>query len=122
MPILDKKKFMNLSWKPDMLALYYGTWYVILKLCNHSWEVFMEAVMAIYDGRVFIPEEPIRLEKNRRVTLSFNEEPTQSITPFRLTVAQKAEQDRRDMEIINHTAERHNAEAMDTLEYQKDIF
>ncbi|GHV24523.1 hypothetical protein AGMMS4952_00270 [Spirochaetia bacterium] len=82
----------------------------------------MEAVMAIYDGRVLVPEGPVRLEKNRRVTLSFNEEPVQPVTPFRLTAAQKAEQDRRDMEIINRTAQRHNAEAMDTLEYQKDIF
>ena len=82
----------------------------------------MEAVTAIYDGLVFIPEGPVRLEKNRRVTLSFNEEPVQPVTPFRLTAAQKAEQDRRDMEIINRTAQRHNAEAMDTLQCQKDLF
>ncbi|GHV90063.1 hypothetical protein AGMMS50268_05660 [Spirochaetia bacterium] len=81
----------------------------------------MEAVTAIYDGRVFIPEGTVRLEKNRRVTLSFNGEPAQP-TPFRLTAAQKAEQDKRDIEIINRTAQWHNAEAMDTLEYQKDIF
>ncbi|GHU75951.1 hypothetical protein FACS189461_2910 [Spirochaetia bacterium] len=82
----------------------------------------MEAIMAIYDGRVFVPEVPVRLEKNRRVTISFEEEPRQLITPFRLTAAQKADQDKRDMEIINRTAQWHNAEAMDTLEYQKDLF
>ncbi|GHV90900.1 hypothetical protein AGMMS50268_14030 [Spirochaetia bacterium] len=81
----------------------------------------METVTAIYDGRVFVPEGPIRLEKNRRVTLLFNEEPLLSITSFHLTAAQKAEQDRRDMEIINRTAQRHNAEAMDTLEYQLEL-
>jgi hypothetical protein len=82
----------------------------------------MAAVMAIYDGRVFVPEGPVRLEKNKRVALSFDEEPRQPVTPFRLTAAQKAEQDKRDIEIINRTAQRHNAEALDTLEYQKDIF
>jgi hypothetical protein len=82
----------------------------------------MGAVMAVYDGRVFVPESPIRLRKNRRVVLSYREESLSPTTPFRLTAAQKAEQDRRDMEIINRNAERLNKEALDVLEYQVDLF
>ncbi|MHC6202600.1 hypothetical protein ACYULU_05330 [Breznakiellaceae bacterium SP9] len=82
----------------------------------------MEAIMAIYDGHVFIPEGPVRLDKNSRAAISYEEELSQPITPFRLRAAQKAEQDKRDIEIINRTAQRHNAEAMDMLEYQKDLF
>jgi hypothetical protein len=84
--------------------------------------MFMGAVMAVYDGRVFVPESPIQLRKNRRVILSFNEESLSPATPFHLTATQKAEQDRRDTEIINRNADRLNKEALDVLEYQVDIF
>jgi hypothetical protein len=82
----------------------------------------MGAVMAVYDGRVFVPESPIKLRKNTKVIVPFNEGSLTPTTQFHLTSAQKAEQDRRDMEIINRNADRLNKEALDVLEYQVDLF
>jgi hypothetical protein len=79
------------------------------------------SVIALYDGQVFIPEAPVRLEKNRRVKLSFREEAKQPATSYRITAAQKAEQDKRDLEIINRNADKLNEEAMDALQYQVDL-
>ncbi|GHV84043.1 hypothetical protein AGMMS50212_13830 [Spirochaetia bacterium] len=80
------------------------------------------SVIALYDGQVFIPEVPVSLEKNRRVTLSYYDECEKIVTPCRLTAAQKAEQDKRDLELINRNADKLNEEALDVLQYQVDFF
>jgi hypothetical protein len=83
----------------------------------------MEAMMARYDDvEAFRREVPVHPEKNKRVTLSFNDVSEKTVTSSRLTVEQKAEQDRREIEWINKNADKLNAEAMDALQYQVDLF
>jgi predicted DNA-binding antitoxin AbrB/MazE fold protein len=83
----------------------------------------MEAVRAYYDGRVFTPEEPVKLAKNRTVIISFSEDDTAIVeNPYRITAEEKLKRDAAELEYLNTNAERMNAEMADVLRYQKDIF
>ncbi|GHU79387.1 hypothetical protein FACS189462_5020 [Spirochaetia bacterium] len=82
----------------------------------------MEAVRAYYDGRVFTPEEPVKLAKNTTVILSFQADGRNAENPFRITAEEKRVRDAAESEYLNANAERMNAEMADVLQYQKDIF
>jgi hypothetical protein len=78
----------------------------------------------IFDGRVFTPEEPIKLAKNTTVTPSFSEDvPEQAVeSPYRITAAEKRLRDAAETAYLNANAECLNAEIADVLQYQKDLF
>jgi hypothetical protein len=99
---------------------------------------YMLAVKGVYDGNTFLVDQAIPVTEKCEVIITFldnvssyNQAPIKKenlvkqlspTTPFHLTAAQKAEQDTRDMEIINRNADRLNKEALDVLEYQMDLF
>jgi hypothetical protein len=84
----------------------------------------MEAVRAYYDGRVFTPEGPIKLAKNKTVIISFSEDAREQVAgnPYRITADEKRKRDAAEIEYLNANADRMNAEMADVLQYQKDIF
>jgi hypothetical protein len=73
----------------------------------------MGAVMAVYDGRVFVPESPIKLAKNTKLIISFSTE-----NPYRITAGEKRLRDAAELEYLNANAESLNAEMNDVLQYQ----
>jgi hypothetical protein len=84
----------------------------------------MEAVRAYYDGRVFTPKEPVKLERNTMVIISFSEDaPEQAAeTSYCITAEEKRLRDADELAYLNTNAERLNAEMADVLQYQKDLF
>jgi metal-responsive CopG/Arc/MetJ family transcriptional regulator len=68
---------------------------------------------------VTLPEELLgrldRIDRNRSAVL-------ERAALAYLARLESEERDRKDLEIINHNAERLNREAMDTLEYQREYF
>ncbi|MFP3043138.1 hypothetical protein LQZ19_15090 [Treponema primitia] len=87
----------------------------------------MEAVKAYYDGRVFTPEGPVNLAKNTTVIISFSEgeratDLRSGESPYRITAAEKRVRDAAESDYLNTYAERLNAEMVDVLGYQKDLF
>jgi hypothetical protein len=93
-------------------------------------EADMEAVKAYYDGRVFTPEEPVKLMKNTSVILSFQKDERRQAgtgvwnaeNPFRITAEEKRLRDAAEVAYLNAHSEELNAEMADVLRYQVDIF
>jgi uncharacterized membrane protein len=84
----------------------------------------MEAVKAYYDGTAFVPERPLTIPKNQTVFITIVDYRTDvTVKKGRnLTVQQKRVRDAYELKLLNDNAKQLNAEALDVLQYQKDIF
>jgi type I site-specific restriction endonuclease len=83
----------------------------------------MEAVKAYYDGMAFVPEKPLTIPKNQTVFITIIDYTDVSAKTRRnLTMQQKRVRDAYELKLLNDNAKQLNAEALDVLQYQKDIF